>query len=202
MSDVPPEPVAPAPQAPTPLLKRMLRAALLHADTYEEVEADHTSLGQATGIVFAACLAAAIGFWMRLQVGHAVLLDASPVTFQLLIVAVEPLVVWLGGAALSFMIGATFFRGPETETDYAEILRTTGFAFTPALFVAFSFVPPEGLGLTILVVARLWALVATIVAVRQALDFTTIRAIGTFGGAVILLWLLLWGLSVAPLPIA
>jgi hypothetical protein len=38
------------------------------------------------------------------------------------------------------------------------------------------------------------------VAVRQALDFTTGRAIGTFGVSAALLWLVLWGLSIAPVP--
>jgi len=97
-------------------------------------------------------------------------------------------------------VGATFFRGPETETDFAEVLRTTGFAFTPALLRIFAIVPPPALGLGIDLVARAWVFVAFVVAVRQALDFTTPRAIGTFGTAAILLWLILWGLSVAPLP--
>ena len=41
---------------------------------------------------------------------------------------------------------------------------------------------------------------AVVVAIRQALDFTTPRAVGTFGAAALLLWLVLWGASVAPLP--
>ncbi len=44
-------------------------------------------------------------------------------------------------------------------------------------------------------------LAAVVVAIRQALDFSTLRAIGTFGFAAVLLWLMVWGLSVAPLPL-
>lgn len=185
---------------PTPFLKRALRAALLHADTYEEVEADKKAIGQATIVVLLASLSSALGFYLRVQWGGFELLDTRPVAFQMLIVALEPVVIWLGGSAFAYMTGATFFRGPDTETDYLEVLRTTGFAFAPACLAVFSFVPPGDLGLVILAVARVWSLVATVVAVRQALDFTTGRAIGTFGTAVALLWLMLWGLSVAPLP--
>lgn len=185
----------------TSFVMRMVRAAMLHADTYEEIEADRSSIGQAALVVALACGAAALGFWLRIEAGASVLIDTRPLYFQVAVVGLEPLVIWIGASAFSYMTGASFFRGPETETDFLEVLRTTGFAFTPALLAAFSFVPPGTLGIAILIVARLWSLVATVVAVRQALDFTTARAIGTFGSAVVMLWLVLWGLSVAPSPL-
>ena len=175
----------------------MWRAAWLHADTYEEVVADPSSIGQATLVVVAACLA--IGVARYLQSAGAGVPD-SPLVLQVFLSVLEPFVIWIGGSAFSFMVGATFFRGPETETDFAEVLRTTGFAFTPALLRIFAIVPPPALGLGIDLIARAWVFVAFVVAVRQALDFTTPRAIGTFGIAAVLLWLMLWGLSVAPLP--
>ncbi len=115
--------------------------------------------------------------------------------------AVSLLAIWLVSSAFTYMVGATFLRGPETETDYAEVLRTTGFAFSPGLLLFFVWLPPELLGLGLAALARLWVLVAAVVAVRQALDFTTIRAIGTFGVAALLMYLLLWGLTVAPAPL-
>lgn len=195
------EATAADPAVPTSFPRRMLRAALLHADTYEEVEADPSSIGQAAIVVLLASLASGLGFFLRAQSGEFVLLDTRPVAFQMVIVALEPVVIWLGASAFSYMVGATFFRGPETETDFMEVLRTTGFAFTPVCLAVLSFVPHFQLGLAMLVISRVWNLVATVVAVRQALDFTTMRAIGTFGSAVAMLWLVLWGLSVAPLPI-
>jgi hypothetical protein len=160
----------------------MLRAVTLEADFYEEVEAEHASIRQAAVIVLMACAAGAAGSYF-----------AAKPTLQVAVGLIEPLVLWLGGSAFAYMVGATFFRGPETETDYAEVLRTTGFAFTPALLRLFAFVPPPHLvGFAITVVADLWVLIAAIVAVRQALDFTTARAIGTFGVAYLLLWMLLW----------
>jgi hypothetical protein len=176
---------------------RMLRAACLHADTYEEVEADHSSIKQAALVVAAACTAIGVARYVQSSGAG---IPVNPLVLQVTLSVMEPLVLWFGGSAFVFMVGATFFRGPETETDFAEVLRTTGFAFTPALLRIFAIVPPPALGLGIDLVARAWVFVAFVVAVRQALDFTTPRAIGTFGIAAILLWLILWGLSVAPLP--
>ncbi len=179
------------------LWRRMRMAALLHADTYEEVEADRSSIRQAVLIVTAACLvSAAARYVMGVQAGVA----SDRLGLQLLLSLIEPLAIWLGGSAFAFMVGASFFRGPETETDFTEVLRTTGFAFTPALLRIFAVVPPPALGLSIDLLARAWTFACVVVAIRQALDFSTPRAVGTFGGAAILLWLVLWGASIAPLP--
>ena len=190
-----------SPRGATPFPLRMWRAACLHANTYEEVEADRTSLVQATVVVSMVSFASVLGAWLRTTTGHPLPENALPLPLHLLILALEPFVTWTVGSVFAYMVGATFFKGPETETDYAEVLRTTGFAFTPGLLFVLAWLPPEALGLGTLVLGRLWILVAAVVAVRQALDFTTLRAIGTFCVAVVLMWLVLWGLSVAPIPI-
>jgi hypothetical protein len=174
----------------------MGRAALLHAPTYEEIEADRSALRQAAAIVLGVAAAAALGVWLRTQLGHP--LPARQLAVQLAIVALEPIVVWLGSSAFAYMVGATFLRGPKTETNYAEVLRTVGFAFTPGLLFVLGCLPPSQLGRAILIGARLWVLACSIVAVRQACDFNTLRALGTFGVASFLLWILLWGIAVAP----
>lgn len=179
------------------LLRRMRGAAALHSDTYEEIEADRSSISQAGAIVAGASLSNVIGSYVALS-GHEP--DSARFAFQLVLSALLPLVIWLGGSTFSYMAGASFFRGTETETDFAEVMRTTGFAFTPGLLLGFSATPPLALGIAIAWIVRLWILAAAIVAIRQALDFTTARAIGSFGIAAVVLWLLLWGLAAAPLP--
>lgn len=190
-----------APRARRPLWARMLGASLLVADTYEEVEADRSALPQAFAVVLLACLASSVGFLIRLRLGHTLPPGSLPAPLQLGVIFLEPLVLWAIGSALAYMVGSSFFRGADTQTDYAEVLRTTGFAFTPAVLAGVAFVPPDALGLGILILARVWTLVACVVAIRQALDFDTLRAVGTFGVAAVLLWLILWGLSVAPFPV-
>ena len=181
-------------------VQRVVRTARLQADAYEEVEADPSSIGQATAVVLtaSACSAAAAG--VRLALGRTVGEDVIPTGALVTVLALEPLVIWLVGAAFSYMIGATFLRGPETETDYAEVLRTTGFAFAPAVLFPIGALFPDPFGIGLAVLGRLWILTAAMIAVRQALDFTTTRALGTFGTAALLMWLVLWGLSVAPIP--
>ena len=98
------------------------------------------------------------------------------------------------------MVGATFLRGPHTATDYAEVLRTTGFAFGPGLLAVLAALPSTTLGLVAILISRLWVILASVVAVRQALDFTTLRAVMTYGVSVLLIWLVLWGIALAPLP--
>ena len=160
------------------MLRRMGRAAILDSHVYEEVEADTTSIGQATVVVLLTCLSGSLGSWLS---GHA----PARVAIDLL----EPLLFWLAGGAFTYMVGATFLRGPETVTSYREVLRTTGFAFTPGLLRIAAALPLFGLGFGITVLSDLWVLVAGVVAVRQALDFTTLRAVGTFGLSYLLLWL-------------
>ncbi len=178
--------------------RRLLGAALLDADTYEEVEADRASIRQALLVVAGAAVAGGVAsFILRSNAG----LSERHLVFQVTISALLPVVIWIGVSAFSFMVGVSFFRGPETESDFAEVLRTTGFAFAPALLRVFAFLPPQALGLGIDLGALLWSFAAVVVALRQALDFNTLRAVGTFGFAALLLWLLVWGLSVAPLPL-
>jgi len=179
----------------------MRGAAFLDADTYEEVEADRGAIGEALAVVLLASAAGALGTWIRVLLGHPLPANALPLGVHLALIAAEPLTIWLVSSAFTYMVGATFLRGPHTQTDYREVLRTTGFAFSPGLLLFFVWVPPEELGLAAWTVARLWILAAAVVAVRQALDFTTLRALATFGTAAVLMWLVLWGLSVAPVPI-
>ena len=179
------------------LFRRMAGASRLHADTYEEVEADRSSIRQALLLVAVAAVSNALGAAALFsRAGFA----GTQLAFQVAISALLPWVIWVGGSAFSYMTGASFFRGPETETDFAEVLRTTGFAFSPGLLLGLSALPPDLLGIALGWAIRLWVLMASVVAIRQALDFTTLRALGTFGSAAALLWLLLWGLAAAPLP--
>lgn len=189
----------PAPKTPFGL--RVWRAALLHADTYEEVEADRSSIVQAMVVVGVACLAAGAGTWLRGAEGGALSGEGVELEFHIAIVMIEPIVSWIVSGAFAYMVGATFFKGPETETDYLEVLRTTGFAFGPGALFLLGGVGSDEVGMIAMALSRLWVLVASIIAVRQALDFTTLRAIGTYGVAALLMWLVLWGFAVMPIPL-
>jgi hypothetical protein len=63
----------------------------------------------------------------------------------------------------------------QTEANWGQLARATGFAQTPGIFNVLWFIPV--LGGIIYLAALVWTIVCMIVAVRQSLDYTsTLRA--------------------------
>jgi hypothetical protein len=144
---------------------RMIRAAKLDVDLYEEVEADRDALGQAMMVVVLSAVAAGIG---SLGSGNPMGIVAG---------TIAALVGWLVWALLTYFIGTRLLPEPQTRADYAEMLRTIGFASSPGVIRILGIIP--GLSGLIFLVAGVWMLVAMVIAVRQALDYTsTGRAVG------------------------
>ena len=146
---------------PRSMLERMTGAAQLHIDIYEEVEADTTATGQAAGVVAIVALCSALG-------GIA---GGAQAVFGGLIAA---LLGWLLWAGVTYVIGDKLLGGTAT---WGELLRTLGFAQAPGVLFVLGAIPL--LGSVIAVVVGIWLLVTGVVAIRQALDFGTGRAIAT-----------------------
>jgi hypothetical protein len=90
------------------------------------------------------------------------------------------LMAWVAWAFIVYQIGTRILPGSSTRADVGELLRTTGFATAPGLLRIIGVVP--GLTIPSFAIAALWMLVAMIIAVRQALDYTsTRRAIAVCG---------------------
>jgi hypothetical protein len=84
---------------------------------------------------------------------------------------------WLIWAWLTYIIGTRLLSAPPTHADWGQLLRTTGFAASPGILRVFGVIPL--LGWLVFLLAGLWMLAAFVVAVRQALDYTsTARAVG------------------------
>jgi hypothetical protein len=146
---------------------RILGAAKLDADLYEEVEADKSAMPQAMGVVVLSSVAAGIG-----SVGMGV---AGPGGILMGIIA--SLVGWYIWAYLTYFIGTKFLPEPQTHADLGELLRTIGFSSSPGLIRILGIIP--GLGTMVFLVASIWMLAAMVIAVRQALDYkSTWRAVG------------------------
>lgn len=146
------------------LVDRMIRAAKLDANLYEEVEADTGATKQAMLVVVLSSLAAGIG-----SVGGAGLMG-------LLFGALSALVGWYIWAFLTYFIGTRFLPEPQTEADVGQLLRTIGFSSSPGLLRVAGIIP--GLTGIVFLVSGVWMLVAMVIAVRQALDYHgTLRAI-------------------------
>jgi len=86
------------------------------------------------------------------------------------------LVSWVGFAIAVYFVGARVLREPQTNADVSQLLRTIGFASAPGILNVLGIIP--FLFLITAPVTAIWTLVATVVAVRQALDYTsTARAV-------------------------
>ncbi len=145
--------------------ERMIRAAKLDVQLYEEVEADRGAMGQAMGVVVLSGAAAGIGNFADGGLSGTV------------IVTIGALVGWYIWAFLTYFIGTRFLPEPQTRADQGELLRTIGFSSAPGLIRVLGIIP--GFTGLIFSVAGIWMLVAMVIAVRQALDYkSTWRAIG------------------------
>lgn len=147
------------------ITERMIRAAKLDINLYEEVEADKEAMNQAIIVVVLSGLAAGIG-------GLGVLGIKG-----LFLGTVASLVGWFIWAYITFMVGTKLLPEPQTEADYGQLLRTIGFSSAPGVIRVLGIIP--FLYGIITLVASIWMLVAMVIAVRQALDYkSTWRAVG------------------------
>jgi len=143
---------------------RIIGAAKLDVQIYEEVEGDKDALFQAMVVVVLSSIAAGIG-------------SISAVGFGgLLTGTLTALIAWFIWAYITYFIGAKFIPEPQTEADPGQLLRTIGFSSSPGLIRVIGIIP--GLGSAISFIASIWMLIAMVIAVRQALDYkSTVRAI-------------------------
>ncbi|MCL7959235.1 MAG: YIP1 family protein [marine benthic group bacterium] len=140
---------------------RMRGAAMLDIATYEEVEHDDSLTTQAAMVVLIAAVARGIGGFNQGENG-------------IIVGVVAALFSWLVWAGITYLIGDKLLKGTAT---WGELLRTLGYAQAPAVLLIFGFVPV--LGNVLGAVVGIWLLVTGIVAIRQALDFDTGKAVLT-----------------------
>ena len=82
---------------------------------------------------------------------------------------------WVAWALLTYFIGTRLLPEPRTRAALPELLRTTGFAQSPGVLLVVGVVP--GFAPFILAIVTVWWLMAMVIAVGQALDYTnTTRA--------------------------
>lgn len=143
------------------LTERMKGAALLDVGVYEEVEHDETATGQAAVVVGIVAIASAIG-------------GLSDGFGGFLVGLLAAYVGWLVWSGITYLVGTNLFGGTAT---WGELLRTIGFAQSPGVLAVLAIIPL--LGILVRLVVFVWLLVAVIIAIRQALDVTTGKAVLT-----------------------
>jgi hypothetical protein len=144
--------------------ERFIGALKVQPATFEEVEHDTTATSQAAIVVVAASVSSGLG-WIWLG-GFTGVIERTVIS----------LVAWVVAAALVWIIGTKVLPGKNTEADLGQLLRTMGFARAPGLFGVIAIIPILGWALAFLI--GIWGLIATVIAVRQALDYDdTVRAV-------------------------
>jgi hypothetical protein len=142
------------------LVARAVAAARLDSGVFEEVEADNRATGQAAVVVLIAALAEGLGSQKGL-IGIPVGLCSA-------------FLGWILWSAVTYFIGVTVFKGTAT---LGELLRTLGFAHAPAVFYVLRMIPI--IAWLVAPVVGIWVLIAGIIALRQALDIDTWKAVVT-----------------------
>ena len=144
------------------MARRMLGAALLRASTFEEVEDDSGATIQAMVVVIIVALFSGIESYLS---GFGSLFDAVDGVFR-------SIISWAVWALVTMVVGTTVLKGPDTDADWGELARVTGFAQTPGLLGILIFIPVAGLYFWW--ASLLWQFAAMVVGVRQALDYTSV----------------------------
>jgi hypothetical protein len=147
------------------ILQRMIRAAKLDSSLYEEVEIDHSAYGQALAVILISSVSAGVGSVRQIGLSG------------IMIGTIGALAGWYIWAILTFLIGTRILPQAQTSATLGQLLRTIGFSSSPGVFRVLGIIP--GVGLILVAIVNAWMLIAMVIAVRQALDYSsTLRAIG------------------------
>lgn len=141
-------------------LQRLIGAAALDAAVYEDVEADRGATAQAFAVVLLSSIAGGLGIRG---------LSGGPVNIAFF--SMVALLGWCAWALVTYSVGAFLLPEPQTRVDVGELLRTIGFAATPGLLRVLAIMPR--LAIPVFIATSVWMLLAMVVAVRQALDYTS-----------------------------
>lgn len=153
------------------MIERIVRAIRLDWTVFREIAKDPKAMKEAAIIVTIVTFLSAVGIGLAKQ---------SFVSFALdWLIAI--LIGWIGWAVLTYLVGTAIFKG---DADIPEMMRVLGYANAPLLLGLFSFIPCVGWLFPI--AGGILALVAGVLAVREAMDLDTGNAIVT----VVISWII------------
>jgi hypothetical protein len=160
------------------MIQRMVGTARLKAAAYEDVEADKSATRQAVIVVLLGAIATGVAFFNP-SIQTFVNPNTTPISLGILHLVsfiFAAVIGWALLALIAYLIGTKLLPSTDTSADWGELARTLGFAQSPRVLLVFSLLP--GIGVPVFVAVHIWILVAQVVAIRQALDYTsTLRAV-------------------------
>ncbi len=152
------------------LIQNMISAAKLDVNFFNAVEHDESKNQEALMVVIIAAIASALGNGIGGIFSNGIIGGLLGAIYGLVMVVIG-YYLW---SYLTHFIATKFFEG---EGDVGEVLRTFGYSYSPQILAIFAFIPC--IGWAIAFAAGIWSMVAGIVAIREAMDFDTGKAILT-----------------------
>ena len=156
------------------MIRFMIGAAMLRSSTFEEIVADRNALTPAIGIVFLVAFFSVIAGALDNLVGGV----KQPVGLPMFVLTgvLVNLLRWALWVTLLLFVGGFMLRAGGTQTNWGELGRVVGFAYTPSLLYLFWFIPV--VGDVIWIIASFWTVAAVVIGIREAFEYASIiRAI-------------------------
>lgn len=153
------------------IISRVTRVFTFDLTVFQEVEEDQTATQQAWVVVVIAAVASGIGSAIGSLIGGG---GFGGVLIGLIVMPILAVAGYFLWAFVTYWVGVNLFQG---ETDFAEMQRVIGFAYAPNVAGLISFIPC--VGPLISIAGSLYALVLSVMAVKEGLDVDMGKAIVT-----------------------
>lgn len=147
------------------MLDRIIRAIRLEPGLYREAADNEKLMSESLIIVVAVALIGALG---------SVFGADRPFMSFMADLSNSILFGWLLWSLVAYFVGTAFFEG---KASVNELLRAIGFASAPRILSLFAAIPC--IGWLIAVIGFVLSLIATVIAIREAMRFDTDKAIVT-----------------------
>lgn len=76
---------------------------------------------------------------------------------------------------MTYFFGTNIFGTPTTQVNMESLLRTLGYAQAPGVLAIFGIIPLFGWMLVL--IGGLWSVITAVVAIRETLHLSTLRAV-------------------------
>jgi hypothetical protein len=153
------------------IISRVMRVFTFDLTVFGEVEEDQTATQQAWAVVVVAAVASGIGSALGSLIGGG---GIGGLLLGLILTPILSVAGYFLWSFVTYWVGVNAFQG---QTDFEEMQRVIGFAYAPNVVGIVGFIPC--VGWLIAIAGSLYALVLSVMAVKEGLDVEWPQAIIT-----------------------
>lgn len=141
---------------------RARNVSMLDLSTFRAIQLDPKATKEAAIVVAVVAVASAIG-------------SAGDEGGRIFVSLIGAFLGWLILSGMTYFFGTNIFGTPTTQVNMESLLRTLGYAQAPGALALFGVIPI--FGWIVALVGAIWSLVTAIVAIRETLHLSTMRAV-------------------------